>query len=183
MHISREQGDMLLGVARDTARAALNAVPQEATFKEQPSIPGRSGGVFVTFWNGRRLRGCVGTFGSTTDLAGTTRDVTRSSLADPRFEGDPVTTEELPLLTIEISVLSDLVPATSPASIIPGTHGILIRCGHRSGCFLPKVAVERGWSAEEFLANCCTMKAGLDADAWRRPGTEVLTFTATVFSE
>ncbi len=67
--------------------------------------------------------------------------------------------------------------------MVPGEHGIIVRRGDRSGCFLPKVAGERGWSAEETLSNCCTMKAGLAADAWREPGTEVCLFTADAFDE
>ncbi len=50
-----------------------------------------------------------------------------------------------------------------------------------SGCFLPQVAEETGWSVEEFWSHCCRDKAGLDSDAWRRPDAERMTFTADVF--
>ena len=61
--------------------------------------------------------------------------------------------------------------------------GIYIRRGAAAGCFLPQVATETGWSKEEFLSHCCSHKAGLSADAWRDPDTEVLTFQAEVFGE
>jgi len=46
---------------------------------------------------------------------------------------------------------------------------------------LPQVATETGWSKEEFLSYCCAHKAGLPADAWKDPETEVYFFTAEVF--
>ncbi|MEN6424930.1 MAG: AMMECR1 domain-containing protein, partial [Phycisphaerales bacterium] len=38
-----------------------------------------------------------------------------------------------------------------------------------------------GWTREEFLSYCCFHKAGLPADAWKDPETEVYLFTAEVF--
>jgi AmmeMemoRadiSam system protein A len=179
---SVEQRRQLLRFARETARRILEkgtADPQPL----KPAIDGRFGGAFVTFWSGRELRGCVGTFACTTDLAATIADVTCSSLADPRFEGDPITADELPYLEIEVSILTDPQPTPDPMSLTPGTHGIIVRRGERSGCFLPRVACEKGWSAAQFLSNCCTTKAGLGADAWRDPKTQVLLFTADSLRE
>ncbi|RME39216.1 MAG: AmmeMemoRadiSam system protein A [Planctomycetota bacterium] len=170
----------LLRYARAVARHALGGRGEPPS---KPNVAAPFGGAFVTFWNGSRLRGCMGTFAPVGDLADTIAYVTRLSLEDPRFRNDPITAEELPALTIEVSILSEATPTRDPASLIPGRHGIIIRRGGRSGCFLPKVAEERGWSAEEFLSQCCVMKAGLPADAWRDPETEVLLFEADAFSE
>lgn len=178
---SPEQRRQLLRVARQSAEKILGVAA--APPGPSPEIEGRFGGAFVTFWAGKRLRGCVGSFALTDDIVRTVEHVTHQSLSDSRFRTAPVTAEELASLEIEVSVLSDLEPTDYPASLVPGVHGIVIRRGVQSGCFLPKVAEERGWSAEEFLSSCCTMKAGLPADAWRRPDTEVLLFTADVFSE
>ena len=179
--LSEQQRRELLRWARESAQRILTQSGGDAA--EPPRIEGRFGGAFVTFWSGRDLRGCVGTFASTTDLAATIADVTCSSLADPRFEGDPITAEELPGIEIEVSILTDPQPTPDPLSLVPGTHGIIVRRGARTGCFLPLVASERGWSAAEFLSRCCTMKAGLDADAWRDRETQVLLFTADAFRE
>lgn len=194
----------LLRFARSVAEAALGGrrsgqVHQDAPYYsapvDRPTIVGEFGGVFVTFWSGQRqaaeplcgraavLRGCVGTLAPTTHLVDSIEAVTRASLRDQRFAGNPISASELDALTIEVSILSDLAATDDPASLVPGTHGIVIRQGDRSGCFLPMVAAERGWSAEEFLSQCCTTKAGLPADAWRSPEAEVLLFTAEVFSE
>lgn len=178
---SQAQQRQLLGFARHTAYRALGE--NERTPHEKPVIEGRFGGAFVTFWKGKTLRGCVGTFVPTTDIASTVAEMTRASLEDHRFAANPISAAELANLELEVSILSDATPTDDPSSLTPGVHGIMVRRGGQSGCFLPKVASERGWSAEAFLSNCCVMKAGLPADAWRKPDTEVLLFTAQVFSE
>lgn len=137
----------------------------------------------MTLYGGKTLRGCVGTFVPTDDLAATVAEVTAAALADPRFESDPITPAELASLTIEISLLTEPVPVADPLVLIPGIHGVIVRRGAQTGCFLPKVARERGWSAAEFLSQCCTMKAALPADAWRDAATQVHLFTAEQFSE
>ena len=171
----------LLRVARKTAEKELGVAGGGSV--EERGVEGRFGGAFVTFWVGQKLRGCMGSFGPTDDTVGTVQEVTRDSLADRRFVSNPITAGTLKDVMIEISILSDLEPTEDPGGLIPGKHGVVIRRGLQSGCFLPQVATERGWSAGEFLSNCCTMKAGLPADAWRDRDTEVLLFTAQVFSE
>jgi AMMECR1 domain-containing protein len=42
--------------------------------------------------------------------------------------------------------------------------------------------VEHGWDRETFLGHTCA-KAGLPEDAWKKPGVELLAFTAQVFGE
>jgi AMMECR1 domain-containing protein len=59
--------------------------------------------------------------------------------------------------------------------------GIYIKKGGLSGCFLPQVATETGWSKEQFLSYCCAHKASLPPDSWKDPDTEVYLFTADVF--
>lgn len=178
---STKQRQQLTRFARETARRALG-VRSDGEI-EAPGITGTFGGVFVTFWRGKTLRGCIGTFDPTEDIAATVAKMTEASLRDSRFASHPVKAAELPKLSMEISVLSRPEPTSDPASLIPGVHGVIIRRGKKTGCFLPKVAIDRGWSAEEFLSQCCTMKAGLDRDAWRDAGTEVELFEADVICE
>jgi len=177
---SSDRRDALLPFARNCACRALGGTPAP---DDRPRIEGRFGGAFVTFVRGKTLRGCVGRFEPTTEIVDTVEEVTRASLADSRFANHPITLDELGELTIEVSLLTDPFPTDDPLSLVPGTHGVIVRAGGRSGCFLPKVASERGWTAEEFLSNCCATKAGLADDAWRSPETEVLLFTADVLSE
>ncbi len=178
---STRQRQQLLQLARATARQALGAA--DPVDLETPLIEGRFGGVFVTFWRKKVLRGCVGTFVPTNDIASSVVAMTRASLRDSRFASNPITAAELDKLDIDLSVLSDPEPTDDPLSLIPGVHGVIVRQGRHTGCFLPKVATERGWSAEKLLSQCCVMKAGLAADAWRSPDTEVKLFQADVLSE
>jgi AmmeMemoRadiSam system protein A len=104
-----------------------------------------------------------------------------STTGDPRFFDDPLTAGEMKDLDVEISVLSPLQRTDNPLSLRLGVDGIYIKRGWASGCFLPQVATETGWSKEEFLSYCCAHKAGIAPDAWKKPGTEVYLFTAEVF--
>lgn len=134
-------------------------------------------GAFVTLRNGPHLRGCIGTFDASEPMLPMLERLAVSSLNDPRFRARPVSAHELPYLRIELSLVSPMSPIEDPASLTLGVHGVYIRNGHRTGCFLPDVAVDQGWSVEEFLSECCSHKAGLPPDAWRWPETQVHVFT------
>ena len=176
------QRAQMLQLARKTVRAKLagQPLPDVAAF-DCADVP--HAGAFVTLRNRGRLRGCIGTFSPQGTLPETIRAMADTACDDPRFFADPVTLDELGELRIEISVLSPLTRTDDPLSLELGTHGIYIRRGAAGGCFLPQVATELGWDKETFLSQCCHGKAGLPADAWRDPDTEVLLFTAEVFGE
>ena len=106
-----------------------------------------------------------------------------SATRDSRFSANPITAKELDELDIEISVLSPLEKTDDPLSLRIGIDGIYIVKAGRTGCFLPQVATETGWTTEEFLSNCCGHKVGLEPDAWKESDTEVYLFTAEVFGE
>jgi len=176
------QRKKLLDFARRVLRAKLSGQPLPPAPPDCEG-PEPAGGVFVTLKNAGRLRGCIGCFQPKGGLAETVREMAVAALQDWRFRDNPVTLDELDGLTIEISILSPMVRTHDPLSLKPGVHGIYIRRGSRSGCFLPQVATEQGWTAEQFLSYCCAGKAGLPSHAWKDPETEVYLFTAEVFSE
>jgi len=172
----------LLRLARETIRAQLARQP----LPELPSLGSElqeHGGVFVTLRNRGRLRGCIGEFRPGRDLADAVRRMATAVLRDPRFDDQPVLSRELPELSIEISVLSLMFATQAPETLQPGVHGVYLRRGGRGGCFLPQVATEQGWDAHQMLSYCCTHKAGLPANAWQDPETEVCLFTAEVLEE
>lgn len=139
-------------------------------------------GCFVTLKNHGRLRGCIGQFTSDAPLIELVGQMAKASATgDPRFFSDPIKTDEIDQLDVEISVLSPLRHTDEPLSLELGVDGIYIKRGFASGCFLPQVATEAGWSKEEFLSYCCSNKAGLAADAWKDAKTEVYLFCAEVF--
>ena len=153
----------------------------------RPDDPGRpvlleKCGCFVTLKTGGALRGCLGCFTSDRPLYRTVPEYAAlSATEDPRFAHNRLKPSDLPRVDMEISVLTPLEPCPEPEQIVPGVHGIYVSSGARSGCFLPQVATEMNWGVEDFWGHCCREKAGLDWDAWRRPGVRLMTFTADVF--
>ena len=177
-----EQKKAVLSIARRAIEAALRGSDEKA--RTDVELPAEFSGAFVTIKHGPRLRGCMGTFRPLGTLAETIDSVARTTcLDDPRFAQHRVKLAELSYVTVEVSVLEEPRRTDSPLSLEVGRHGVLIRCGAASGCLLPQVATERGWDAQEFLSQCCAGKAGLAADAWRDPETEVCLFGAEVISE
>jgi len=172
---------ILLKTARDTVEAVITgrAVPKPKS--DDPQLNALCG-CFVTLKNKDQLRGCIGQFTSDKPLIDLIAEMANASATgDPRFFAEPITADELDQLDIEISVLSPLRRTDKPLNLRLGVDGIYIKRGFASGCFLPQVAAETGWSKEEFLSYCCAHKAGLSPDAWKDPRTEVYLFTADVF--
>lgn len=179
--LDAEIGARLLKVARAAIEdELLGRDLRPAPIDLPPDLPNH--GVFVTLRRGNRLRGCIGTFrAGSAGLAETVQAMAAAATADSRFDSAPLSAAEMPSLSIELSILSPLIHLADPLSLQVGTHGVYIRRGESSGCFLPEVASERGWDAETFLSACCAQKAGLPADAWTRPDTEVFVFTVQKF--
>jgi len=183
MGLSREDRATLAKLARDAVIAAISG--EVAPHVAQPEgILAEQRGCFVTLKNAGRLRGCIGTFVPQAPLAVMLVEMGRAAATqDPRFFHDPITPAELPELSIEVSILSPLVETAEPERLEIGTHGIYIVSGRASGCFLPEVASEMGWNAEQFLDNCCTHKAGLAKGAWRYADAKVYLFTSEKFEQ
>lgn len=136
-------------------------------------------GVFVTLKIGGHLRGCIGRIKASGEpLWQVVRDMAvAAAFEDPRFE--PLTRPECQHLEIEISILSEPTEIGDWQDIKLGTHGVIVKKGRQSGVFLPQVATETGWTLEEFLAELCEQKAGLDRDAYKNDSSVKL-FVFTV---
>ena len=102
-------------------------------------------------------------------------------MSDPRFP--PVRPDELPHLSVQVSILTHPVPMRSLDELEIGRHGVIVRRGRNRGLFLPQVATQFRLSPEQFLSLCCSEKAGLPPDAWRDPQTEVLLFETRCVSD
>ena len=139
-------------------------------------------GCFVTLKNAGRLRGCIGMFVPDGPLQEMLPKMAYSAAQDPRFVADPITPKELEELTVDVSILSPLFETTEPDKLTIGMHGVFVVSGAQSGCFLPEVATEMGWDAEQFLSQCCSTKANLPTNAWRQPGAAVFLFTSEKIS-
>jgi uncharacterized protein len=139
-----------------------NGVPYEAS--DNPELQVKAG-CFVPLRNNGILRGCIGRFAAVDPLWRTVCEVADSSArTDSRFADNPISSPEVPHLEIEVSVLSPMRQICRPLEEIKlGRDGIVILDRGRSGTFLPQVAVETGWSLEEFLGHCAR-------DRQSRPG-------------
>ncbi|ACS78321.1 AmmeMemoRadiSam system protein A [Maridesulfovibrio salexigens] len=136
-------------------------------------------GAFVTLNKNGHLRGCIGNVQGTGPLYKTIWKMARAAaFEDPRFP--PLNESEFKEIEIEISILSPIDVCEDPEQVIIGRHGLIMQRGMQSGLLLPQVAVDWKWNREEFLAQTCH-KAGMEADAWKDPETNIFWFEAEVF--
>ena len=167
----------IVSSAADTSRSSIEGRGVEVDLP----LPHASG-VFVTLKRRGELRGCLGTLQLNADLGSeVARCAIDAATEDPRFP--PVAVDEIPELTVEISVLGPLEridPADSNAIVI-GRHGLVVERGLNRGLLLPQVATEWGWTVEQFLRQTCR-KAGLPEGAWQH-GAQVFRFEAEVFGD
>jgi len=180
MNTEMNIGATLLSLARESIRASFagSPIPQRPPGPDTLDPPR---GAFVTLKHGDVLRGCIGRIESNDPLWQTVATMAReAAFRDPRFA--PLPSEELPRVSLEISVLTRPAPVERIEDIVPGRDGLIVCQGARRGLLLPQVAVEWGWDRETFLAHTCT-KAGLAPNAWQDQATSILAFSADVFSE
>ena len=176
--LSDEDERFLLAIARRSVEAAVQGrgLPDPQEFS--PALAQKAG-AFATLRRRRALRGCIGQVEPRHPLVRAVPECAASAaLHDPRFP--PLVQAELSEITIEISVLSPPFE-TRAEDIIVGRHGLVVSSGFQRGLLLPQVAVEWNWDREKFLDETC-LKAGLQADAWRR-GARIRAFTTQVFAE
>jgi len=172
-------GRQILDLARAFVRRSLGVddalPPFDAEALRQPA------GCFVSLHTLQgRLRGCVGRIDASQPLLEALESASEQVLQDPRFAEAPVRAEELAWLEIEVSVLSPPRPAPHPLAFEPLTEGIYLTFGKRSGCFLPQVARETGWTREQLLDRLCTEKMGLPASTWRHAQAQLHVFSVDV---
>jgi AmmeMemoRadiSam system protein A len=178
--LTETQKEQLLSIARQSLERHLGGLRPDAP-RVDADLPDASG-VFVTIRRRGELRGCLGTLqlrGSLDEeVARCARD---SATEDPRFPA--MSHDELPETSLEISVLGPLerIDPAADGAIVVGRHGLVAEQGSRRGLLLPQVAVEWGWTPEQFLRQTCH-KAGLPLDAWQH-GAAIFRFDAEVFGE
>jgi len=137
-------------------------------------------GVFVSLYRLGKLRGCIGRFAPDLHLHELVQEMAVSSaLHDQRFP--PMQAEEIQELKIEISILTPLQKIAYIDEMELGEHGIYLKKGSRTGTYLPQVALNTGWSKEEFLEHCSANKAGLGRDGWK--DAEIFTYEAIIIKE
>ena len=166
------------GPATEVATAA-EPVAGEAELQDELTTPA---GCFVSLHerDTHRLRGCVGRLDPEMPLWRVVRETAGDVLRDPRFTDTPVTADDIPILELEVSVLSPPRQAATPLDFDPLSDGIYLIHGSRSGFFLPQVARETGWSKHQLLNRLCEEKLGLPHDTWQKPEAKLFTFKVEV---
>ena len=170
--------ELARGAIAERFGAAPASVPAEAWLEEKRAV-------FVTLTLGGALRGCVGQLEPRFSLAEAVRHAAQAAaFRDERFL--PLAADELPRVAVEISVLSPLEPlpadseAEALAAVRPGVDGLVLRCGGRSGVFIPEMWKQLP-DARDFLFHL-KRKAGLPGELWT-PGTHLERFTAELVDE
>lgn len=158
------------------AEDALNSIVASAQLPLLPDVEvlDCDYGAFCTLKIGDNLRGCIGNFAGTGPLREVLPRVVReSALNDPRFP--PVTSHEVPDISVSLSILFSSEPVESIAAIQPGRDGVILQVGHRRAVFLPEVAAEQGWDRETLLEGLCR-KGGFPPGTWKRGDARLETF-------
>ena len=175
-------GRVLLPIARAAISRALG-VPRVAD--ETASWLSGHGACFVTLTQNGELRGCIGTLQAHRALlADVKSNAVSAAIHDPRFM--PLSSEELDVTTVEISLLSPTTAmdvrdeADALAQMRPNIDGIVFEFGRYRSTFLPQVWEDLA-QPRQFLA-MLRRKAGLPEDFWEE-GVKLSRYTVTKWSE
>jgi AmmeMemoRadiSam system protein A len=183
--ISKEDGNLLLKLARDSIAASLKEKETPITEEIQKKF-GEKSGAFVTLKIDGQLRGCIGFIEAIYPLYETiTQAAVSAAFSDPRFP--PLTDKELEKIKIEVSVLTkpELMKGKRedyPKSIEIGKHGLIVEANYSKGLLLPQVFTEHECTPEQALDLTCE-KAELNPGCWKEDGCKVFTFSCEIFSE
>jgi len=185
--LTSEEKQTLLAFARESIVNAVAGRRLPALPENRLTEPLRAqGAAFVTLTIAGDLRGCIGSLQAYRPLV---EDVQQhavdAALNDYRFQ--PVSDIEVPLLEIEISVLTKpeplrySSPEELPKLLKPNQDGVVLRDGSLSATFLPQVW-EQLPTPEVFLGHLC-QKMGVSADHWRRKLLNVSIYHVEEFKE
>jgi AmmeMemoRadiSam system radical SAM enzyme/AmmeMemoRadiSam system protein B/AmmeMemoRadiSam system protein A len=179
---SEEEIRIVLSYVRSLVTAAVSHKPAPAALPlelaESPAF-----GVFVSLKRGSILRACRGHWGDSNAVtlgALLTSAAVSAASSDARFPS--ISAAELPLLTVEISLMYAPQPITAQGqdrikAVKVGKHGLVIANSGNQGILLPHVATENNWNELTFLQHLAN-KAGLPPDAWADPDSQLMTFQA-----
>jgi len=144
-------------------KAAETFVKTGERIKPPPNLPEKmirqKAGVFVSIHTkSEKLRGCLGTFLPTQkNIADEIITNAIAATQDPRFS--PISQQELPNLTYQVDVLSQLKPAQKK-DLDPKKFGLLVSTPDgRRGLLLPDLA---GVKTAQEQIKICKAKAGIN---------------------
>lgn len=185
--LSAAEKDYLLKLARESIQAGVNqALVPPINQKDCTPILLANGASFVTLTIHGQLRGCIGALEAYQPLVNDVQEhALAAALDDYRFY--PLTRQELPLVRIEISRLTQPVRldyldrADLTTKLRPGIDGVILNEGRRRATFLPQVW-EKIDSPEDFLSQLC-QKMGAPSDTWKKKHLDVSIYQVEDFAE
>jgi AmmeMemoRadiSam system protein A len=187
LSLSPDERLTLLQLARQSIDYAVRGRRFEPDLQTLSPRLREDGVCFVTlFMPGGELRGCIGGLEATQPLAlDVCQHAASAAMDDYRF--NPVRSNEVPLLQIEISRLTPpepLVyehPEDLPRLLHPKRDGVVLRDGVNRATVLPQVW-DKLPDPEDFLSQLC-LKMGAPADLWRRRKLKVEIYQVEEFAE
>jgi uncharacterized protein len=165
-----------IDAVRETLVTGRRALPDERSLSPALRVVGTS---FVSLERDGALLGCVGTLAPVRPLGvDVAHNARAAAFEDPRLP--PLAPDDFPVMSVKVSVLSDLRPSTASswedlaAGVHPAVDGVVVEAAERRATFLPAV-----WAAvagvEEFL-DALWAKAGIAPGWW---STALRTWTYT----
>ena len=186
MMLSESERNALLELARSVIEAEINSAARYKRPDEVTAAMREKRGCFVALHKRGQLRGCIGTIDARRSLLfNIEENAFNAAFKDPRFPR--LKADELPLVRIEISVLSVPRPLNfqSPNELLhalkPGHHGVILSRDWHSATFLPQVW-EQLPDKKQFLEHLC-LKAGLPSDSWMDSKIGVSVYSVEYFAE
>jgi AmmeMemoRadiSam system protein A len=154
-------GSAAVELARQSIQYYLNHGRQLPAPSDIPAELCGQAGVFVSLKKDGELRGCIGTFSPTREsiAAEIIANAISAATKDPRFW--PVTTDELPDLTVSVDILSAPEPVESLSVLDPKRYGVIVKRGRSSGLLLPDLD---GVDTVAEQISIAMNKAGIDPD-------------------
>ena len=158
----------LVKLAKDTVEEYIlsgsRKTPPDALAPEMDE----KAGVFVSLKKKGALRGCIGTFQSTTDNVA--REIIQNAVSaatrDPRFS--PVTEDELNEIDYSVDVLMEPEKVAEMSGLDPKRYGVIVKCDDRKGLLLPDLeGVDTVEDQVSIAANKAGIYAGEDIELYR----------------
>ena len=150
----------LVKLAKDTVEEFIRS----GSRKKPPDAPApemtEKAGVFVSLKKKGDLRGCIGTFQSTTENVAheIIQNAVSAATHDPRFS--PVTEDELDEIDYSVDVLMKPEKVAGKSDLDPKKYGVIVKCGDRKGLLLPDL---EGVDTVDEQVSIAAMKAGISS--------------------
>lgn len=177
--LSDSHKQILLTFARETIQQFLAEESLPLSKHADPAL-NRKQGAFVTLLKEEKLRGCVGHIKDDLPLHEVVGLMAlQAAFNDHRFPS--MTTDELPEIEIEISILTPFKKIKHIEEIELGKDGVSLTIGDHHAVFLPQVPLKMGWDREQLLDRLAN-KMGLQEKSWKRK-SKVFIFQTETFKE